>query len=726
MRQIAKIDGYYQPAGGSLQSREPASAPPPEALDLRAVLKRLWKRKRLVAAVAVLTAVPAVIASLLATPFYSSSAMIQVNPDPVQVLPYRDIADSGGGVYYEVLMSTQDQILKSGNLLARVAARLQSDEDVAALRGEIPSLAQRFQVYRVPNSQLFRISYRSPSADAAAHIVNIFAEEYIKQHLEGRQETRERARESLERELDGLEGRLQLSETGLVSYARSQDITNLESAEGSLVQRRLSALDEHLAAAENEVVLARHRLEIKKKASMESFTEAQTTPVITGLTSRLLQAEQELTNLRAKFGENWPAVVSKRDELRLIQEQLARQKALVVSRDAEQAQRELDSALSRRGEALRALAEQKEAVNRYNNALIQYNILRREVETNRRLYDGLLERLRQTSLQKGFEFGNLQVVDPGRPSNATEAPRLWYNIALASLVGLTLGVGTALLRDFWDNSMSTLEGVEEATRLPGLGSMPSSRFLAHRATGGLIAPPPAGDRGVVALGLSRWPVASTAAVPPPEVAEAIRAVCASILLSQSDKPLRLIAVTSAAPGEGKTTFVAEVGRALAESGAKTLLVEADLRKPMLASFFDIGEGDGLSLYLSGHAAAPRICETGQPNLFVAPAGPRPPNPVALLGSERMNTFLQQAAGAFRFVLLDTPPVLAVADGRVVGAKADGLILVVRANKTAKSLVLRARGLLQSSGVNLLGTVLTRVDPADLYTSYTTYYATSAT
>jgi polysaccharide biosynthesis transport protein len=721
---IAKKGGSYHPAVITRQQGEQLALHTVNTLNTQDILRKLKKRKLLIVIVALLVIAPAVVATLLATPLYLSSALIQVNSDPIQVLPYRDIADSGGGVYYEVYMSTQDQILRSPNLLGRVAARLQSEQRDSALSAEAPFLGQRFQVRRLPNSQLFQIGYRAASPDTAARVVNIFAEEYIKQHLEARQATREKARESLERELEGLERRVQLSEKGLASYARREGIIEVGPGQGDLGQKRLVALDQQVADAEGEVVLAQSRLETLQEASVKSFPDKLTTPVVTSLISRLLQAEQELTGLRAGFGENWPEVISKRGEISLIQEQLTREKRLVLSRAVEQAQLDLRAAQSKLTTASSFLTRQKDLVNRFNDASVEYNILRREVETDQKLYQSLLERLSQTSLQKGFEFGNIQIVEPGRPSNQVESPRVWNNLLWASLLGLTLGVGAAFLRDYWDNSLSTLEEVEELTCLPGLGTVPSSRFFpAHMRNG---VPNRLQITGSPVEVLSSLPIVTTrATLPPPEVAEAMRDVCASILLSQSDRPLRVIVVTSATPSEGKTTIVGEMGRALAESGARTLLVEADLRKPLLAKSFGIDEGEGLSLFLSGQTPSPRVCETEQPNLFLVPAGPRPPNPVALLGSDRMTTFIQQMASAFRFVLLDTPPILAVADARVIGAKADGLVLVARARKTPKSLILRARTILHNSGINLLGLVLNDVDTDDLQSMYyRQYYKTN--
>jgi polysaccharide biosynthesis transport protein len=719
MIDLTKRNGFEHQELQTQRREESVSVPQQRTLDAQGIIRSLRKRTLSILIVTLLVAIPSGVATYLTTPLYRSSALIQINPDPVQVLPYRDVADSATTAYYEQYMATQDQVLRGPSLGRRVAARLKSETGNNLLSAESANVSGRFEVRRVPLSQLFQIGYLAPSPEVAARVVNIFAEEYIKQHLESRRATRERARDSLQRELEVLEQRVQASENGLVSYAKRKNIVNAAPGQGDLVQTRLAALDQQVAAADAEVIVARTRLEALQKTTIKDFPERLVTPVVVTLTTQILQQEQELNNLRARFGENWPAVVAKRSEVGLLQQQQAREKAASLAQSTQQAQQDLQAAQSRLTAISNAMTRQKELVDLYNNALIQHNILRREVQTSQNLYEGVLERLRQTSVQGGLEFGNIQVLEPGIPSETKDSPRVWWNMTLASLLGLTLGVGVALLRDFWDNSVSTLEEVEEFTRLPGLGTIPSARFFESRRTGG-----PLGRRRITAphtevLGISSA-VTVQAALPPPEVAESVRAVCASILLSQSDREIRVILVTSAIPAEGKTTVVCELGRALADSGAKTLLVDADMRKPALSEAFGIDSPDGLSLFLSGHAASPKVHETDQPNLFVVTAGPKPPNPVALLNSENMGLFLKEMASSFRFVLLDTPPVLAVADARVLGARADGVILVVRARHTSRGLIQRAQAILQNSGLNSLGAVLNGADdPQSVY--YRRYY-----
>jgi capsular exopolysaccharide synthesis family protein len=269
-----------------------------------------------------------------------------------------------------------------------------------------------------------------------------------------------------------------------------------------------------------------------------------------------------------------------------------------------------------------------------------------------------------------------------------------------------------ILQDAWDNSISTLEEAEELAPLPSLGSIPMIK--ASKLSSARLLPPVNGNGSRNGNGTHSKTSIQDSHLPF-EATESIRAVCASILLSRSDERPRVIVVTSASHSEGKTTLATHLGRAFADAGSSTLLIEADMRKPDLSKNFSVGTEDGLSLYLAGHVSPwPKVQQTDIANLFVVAGGPIPPNPAALLHSDKLDEFLQVAAAEYNVVIVDSPP-LSLADARILGMKADGVVLVVRAGRTAKNQVRRAWTLLESSGANVLGMVLngTQVDHAEL-------------
>jgi len=697
-----------------------------ETLDVRQLVESLLHKKLQILAIMLLVLIPVIIGSYLATPLYRASAVIQINPESVQVLPYRDIADNRGGVYFETYMATQDQVLRSPSLKERVAKRLTTDPVDGTLVAEVEHLGERLEVKRIPNSQLYNLSYLAPKPETATRVVNLFTEEYIKQHLESRQETREKARESLRKELKTLEMGVQASEKQLVSYAQRENIVKPEPGQSGLAQKKLTILDNEIAQAETELIQAKTRLEALQRASTKGFPDRLVTPAITNLTNRLLQLENELVSLRTTYGEQWPAVKAKRTELNMARAQLDGEQTATLQRAVEQAQLDFQTVQRKLAMLKESMTQQKGLVDRLDSASIQYNILRREAEVNQKLYEGLLERLKQTGVLGGFEFGNIQILEPARADPNVASPQIWQNVGLASVLGLALGACVTLLVGFWDRSISNLAEAERLVGLPGLGSVPLCKPITSGGSArGFLWLKSNPAKAMVRAGHFPGKTAGFGPSLRPEMAEAIRGICTSLLLSQSDRELRVIVITSATPSEGKSTIANHMARALADAGARTLLVEADMRNPMLSRAFSSNMEAGLSLFLSGHMPhLPTAQETDNDNLFFISAGPQPPNPVALFNSERMRVFLKDMSSeaGYRFIVLDTPPVLAVSDARVLAARADGVVLVVRARHTTNNLVVRARNLLESAGANILGIVLNGTggeDPESTY--YHRYY-----
>jgi uncharacterized protein involved in exopolysaccharide biosynthesis len=374
---------------------------------------------------------------------------------------------------YELFMKSQDELLRSPILLARLAERLQSESDNALLVPEIPRLYKRLSIVRVENTQIFRLSYRAPAPETAARIANLFADEFIKRQFEAGEQQRERARGLLQRELEALEQRIQVSEREMVNYAQENRLSpnKADNGDGS-VQQRLEMLEKQNADAEAEVFAARSRLNSLEKATVEDYPQTLVTDLISGIMGKLLQLEHELTALRASFGENWPPVAQKRDEVALVREQLTRQKEAALAQAREQATMDYLGAENKRSMLAESLAEQEQRVNTADTASIQFNILRRDVETNQKMYEGLLERLKQTSVTSGREFRGIRIIDPAIPDTEPYSPKVLWNLLLGAFFGLALGVCIAIGRDYWDTSVSTVEEVEQLTAAgPRIGAI---------------------------------------------------------------------------------------------------------------------------------------------------------------------------------------------------------------------------------------------------------------
>jgi capsular exopolysaccharide synthesis family protein len=696
-----------------------------EWLDLRQLLWVLYRRKLQVLGVICLVVLPVAIWTTVAERIYRSSTMIQIDPEPVDVLPYREIDRPNLTPNYEMFMKSQEQILRSSKLFERVVDRLNADPDPAT-KAELPKLGERFFIQRVENTQIFRLSYGSPEPAAAAKVANVFAEEYIKLHFSSRQETRERARELLKRELDALEKRVQASETELVNYAKNNNLNVLKGDGGdTLAQQTLAILNTQVTQAQSEVSIAQARVDSLASVVPTDLPEKLITPVISGLQSRSLQLEHELTALRSSFGENWPDVVQKRGEAALVRDQLAREQTRAVAEARDQAAMELKMTRNKLASLSASMSGQEGLVHEVQTVSIQYNILRREVDTNQKMYEGLLERLKQTSVTSGMELEGFRIIEPATPSSRPDTPRVMWNLSLAGVLGLALGICLVFVRHYWDTSVSTIEEIEHVTVLPVLGTVQE----VSGSSGGLLSwtqPKLVGGIGGArfnaADALTQDDNGPTGLATTSMFKESVRNICASILMSRSGRPPRVLMVTSAVPGEGKTTLAAELGATFAQTGAKTLLVECDLRRPTFEKMFEVDGGSGLSIFLSGIVEKPAVYSGGRDNLFVVHAGPTPPNPAALLGSDKMSAFLREMLASYEFIILDTPPIVPLADARVLSRMVEGVILVVRAGKVPKHLLQRVCAMLERAGANVLGAILNGTDRNGFDAAYHGYYS----
>jgi capsular exopolysaccharide synthesis family protein len=359
-----------------------------------------------------------------------------------------------------------------------------------------------------------------------------------------------------------------------------------------------------------------------------------------------------------------------------------------------------------------SVAAQSKEFNNIAEKSIQYNILKREVDTNRQLYEGLLQRLKEAGVSAGMKASNIRVVDQAEVPTKPTKPRVLLNLALGLVLGLGLGTGLAFFQESLDNTLKSPEDVQRYLQLPSLGVIPSALAKNGKGHGYGYG---SGKKVAVATML---PAESSAKFSSELIAastnwsliEAYRSLRVSILLSTSDR-LRTMLVTSAQPGEGKTTTVVNLGITLAQLGSRVLVIDADMRKPRVGELLRVeANGRGLSTCLTGqHSLDDSVSATLIPNVFVLPCGPVPPNPPELLSSKAMRQLLSDAKDKFDFVLLDSPPLLMVSDGRVLASQADGVILVAQGGSTSREAVNHAKAHLLQVNANVVGVTLNNLD-----------------
>jgi polysaccharide biosynthesis transport protein len=439
------------------------------------------------------------------------------------------------------------------------------------------------------------------------------------------------------------------------------------------------------------------------------------------LTLRLSDLETQRAQLETTFSPDYPKLKQLQSEIDEARQTLDAERA----RGAATIQNEYLAAVRRETLLDQAFASAQREADDIAEKSVQYNILKREVDTNKGLYDGLLDRLKQAGIAGGLKESNIRIVDPAVPPKKPAKPRTALNLSLGLLVGLGLGIGAAFLQEHFDNSLKTTEDIERIMQLPALAMIPSVESLnGHRnhsgraALGNGDAAPVAtagrtllpGPNGNGLAQSAHWYRIDDLAPQYSPLTEAFRSLRTSVLLSAAGQPPRSLLVSSAQPGEGKTTVSTNLAISLAQLGQRVLLIDGDLRRPSVHRAFQIQGSLGVVSYLTGQQDwGAAVEKTSQPGLDVLVSGPAPPNPVELVSSDRMQKLIHEALGEYKFVVVDSPPLLNVSDSRVLATLVEGVVLVVKGGDTPRELARRAHAYVSDVGARVIGVVLNNVD-----------------
>ncbi len=723
----------YQRPGALARVRPEPPIPEPEdeAISFRKLLQVVERRKWLILAVAATVLAIGLLQTFTATPIYRASAIVQIDPEGPQVLPYESVTEAQVTPRSaEAYLWTQTRKLRTRTLAKRVIEKLELEQNPAFTepvsqgaildvvkwaRGKVKSLmtrpestegesteADRFlesvDAALLRDTRLIEVSYSAPSRRLAADVANTIVEEFIQANYDSSRAVSDKATEFLEAQLKTLKAKIEKSEKALIDYARANDIVNVGDRE-TVNLGKLADLTDEMTRVENELHEKTALWESVRDATPENFPTQLQTPLIDDLSRRLSLQEEQLASLSADHGPNWPQVISTEREVEELRKQLTNEKWRAIRA----ARSDYQVAVDRYRKLTRSAESQRQIVDRLNEDSIELNILKRDVETNRAIYDGLLQRLKETGVSSALDSNSIQMVEQADPPRGVTSPKKSRDAVLALLLGLFLGVGTAFAVEGMDNSLKTAEDVLQHLRLPTLGMIPSLDASERRRKKRFAWLRPTPERTPI-LALED-PIAN-----PEWSLEAYRSLRTSILLSHSGKPPQTIQITSALPGEGKSTTVANVALTLAQTGARTLVIDLDLRRPTMGRLFNVSEENGMSTFLSGNSdLSSQVIQTAYPNLFVVPAGPAAPNPAELISSERMGHGLKLLEEYFSYIVIDTPPALEITDAVALSPCVDGVILVARSGRTPRDAVRRASQRLQAVGATMLGVLLNDVD-----------------
>jgi capsular exopolysaccharide synthesis family protein len=674
------------------------------------------------------------IATFRMLPVYTTTARIEIDRENTSVLPFQ-AADS-----YDLMMDmdnyieTQSRILTSetlalhtirnSGLIPHAVMQGGPAESEAITSGslanhkrppELGAFLASLSVKRVPQTRLLDVSFESTDPLLAAQILNAHIANYTEENFRSRYDTTAKATLWLTDQLSELKVKVQNSEDARLAYERQHQIWELDDKQ-NITTQRLNDLNKEVTEAQSERMRREALYEFAKAGNIDVVPQLRQDSNLQELIKRHSEIYTHYLDALNQYGPNFPKVQREQAQLKEIENLMDDEKRNIL----EALGNDYNAARQREGLLNEALNEQKTEVNLMAQSMVEYNILKRDAEANKSMYIGLLTKLKEANISAGLKSSNIRVVDPAMVPSYPSRPAKARNIGLSFLVGLVGGIGLALLREYLDNTVKTPDDIENLVRLPALAVVPA--FTSENGTG---------RRGRFTTGSSlnghetRIELVAQH-LPKSQMSEAFRALRTSILLSQADHPPQVILVTSALPREGKTTAAANLAVTLAQLGDRTLLIDADLRKPGVARLLNMTDGKyaGLSSYLAGVSSLESVAVPHPviPNLVAIPTGPLPPNPADLLSSHKLTDALRELRGQYKFIVIDSPPIMAATDAVILSVQTDGVLLVVRSGETPKEAFTRARDLLTSVKCHLLGVVLNAVDSSapDYYYSYRYY------
>ena len=585
---------------------------------------------------------------------------------------------------------------------AELLVEIKDKEELALAAAE-----RNLRVHARPNTRLIEILYDSSDPKYAADFINALAAETIERNLQTRWEAAQHTSEWLTRQMEDLKRKLEDSQDQLQSYARNVGLVFMGEKD-NLAEQRLRQVQDELSRAQADRIVKQSRYELAVDASVEALPEVLDDAGLKEYQAKLTDFRRQLAELSSSFTAAFPKIKKVEAEISAIESARDRARTNVVDR----IRNEFDAARGRERLLAADYEKQLRFVSSQAAALSHYSILKGEVDTERQLYDSMVQRVKEAGLASALRASNIHIVDAAEPPKKPYKPNTGLNTALGLLSGVFFGIGYIIVRERGDRSLQEPGDTALYLETSELGVIPSAKSDLH------------GNAKRLPQTLSlRSAHRENAIVPnhpevtfwnrePSALAESFRAILTSILFSShnGDRP-RVIVLSSANPGEGKTMVTSNLAIALTRAGMRVLVVDGDLRKSRLHDIFDVENRDGLSDALMGlgkESSLLRFKQTSIPGLLVLPSGTS--DDTNLLYNRRLPELIAQLRGEFDMVLIDTPPMLHMPDARVLARHADAVVLVVRSRKTTRDAALIARQRFMEDGTTVLGTILNDWEP----------------
>ena len=699
-----------------------------DVIDLKEYWEILVRRRWTIILSAMLAVVLAVIATFNATPIYRSTLLMQIDRQANQVVDYGNVMPEERSFFAsQDFYTTQYELLKSRSLGRRVIDQLglqlieETDEDaepsflsqakssvkalIASFSGtaqpdeENPSVSlalikkkteedlflSNLSIEPVRDSKLVRINYDSPSATEAAAVANAVANNFINLNLERRFDASSYAKQFLAEQLDEMRATLENSEKRFVAYAREREIVNLDDRL-EIMLNKLREMNSRLVGAEADRIEAESEYQELLESSGGGAPDLLASDLVQSLKERRSELQAQYQDNLEVYKPGYPKMQQLERQIDELSDEINRETASIFG----SVKARYEARVREQAKLQQRIGEIKEDALALQDRSTDYETLKREVQTNRELYDGLLQRMKEVGVAAGVGENNVSIVDAATIPLAPYKPSLSKNLAIAVVLALFVGVALAFLLETLDDTIKTAEGVERRIGAPVLSLIPHASFRE--------------------LGIAEAEMPLIAFKQPKSaVAEAVRSLRTSLLFSTADGAPRILHFTSSNAGEGKTMTAIGTAIAFAQAGGKVLLIDADLRNPSLHRAFSLPNASGLTNHLAGAAEPAEIAQPTQVvRLFTITSGPLPPNPVELLSTAKMVDLLSLSVERFDYVILDGPPIIGLADALVLANLAKATIFVVEPDVTRTKEVEGTIKRLYQANARVLGAVLTKV------------------
>lgn len=696
--------------------------------SVRILVKRKWVIATTLVAIFSIVA----IASLKMTPIYEASGTIEINK-PDASLNFQNSATFNVDYFDPTELETELKILQSDILATQVIRELNLDRrpeiagqapppssaldltadpltsDPTRASAMVGTFRSNLKVALSPNTRIIEVHYRSPDPQMAANVVNTLMQTYVENNFKARFESTMQASDWLSKQLVDLQMKVETSQEKLVKYQKEHEILGTDEKQ-NIITEKLDEINKDLTTAESDRMQKEALYRLVQSgdpdtvaANATSIQDGPSTGMsasqfLDGLRAKEADLKIQIADLNTQFGPAYPKLSQLNNQVKEVDAQIQAETKKIV----EKIRGQYVAALQLENMLRDALEKQKQEANKLNESAIEYSLLKRDVDTNRQLYEGLLQKMKEAGVSAGLKSNNFRIVDSARPPLGPIEPNIPRNLLFAVLLGLASGIGLAFLLEGLDNTVRTTEQAQSISGLASMGMIPLGSKSAREGQNP--------KRLVIATSKEAVELV-TQVRPQSQMAESYRALRTSLLLSNLGAPPKVIMVTSALPQEGKTTTSINTAVVLAQKGVRVLLIDADLRRPSIHKTLGMGPHSGLSNVLTGSTKLENaITRTAVlPNLFVLAAGTPPPNPAELLASANMRDVLNQLREDYDHIVIDTPPSLSVTDAVVLSPRADAVVLVIRSGQTTKQALRRSRDILTQVNAKVVGVLLNAVD-----------------